>query len=951
MSTFGDYPPKLSTLNKFSSVFYLYTVFLLAIAPSCVYGAWFNAAWNYRVPINIPASTPVNSTIKVDVDFAALLTTLGVAGTFDGNSPRIVRPNDALSTIQQFTDSIYAGITDATNNSRGEIRFILEDVGPATYFLYFDVTASGVKAANPQTPINGNFEFGTVAGTSPQVPPGWLAATRSVNTLDSQIRPAETVTVTDQTTVATNGNPNTGLASYLQGFRSSADPGGNAVLTKTITIPATNPGTLNLSIRPEGWDSGENGNTTQFDFLQVRLLNGATVLLNIIGPSLNNYITCPFSPNYRAATITTTQPGYGQYNFWDNGSNSNNHTLGLSALYNRGLEPWVSCTANLAAVAGQTVTLEIRSNYVNQYRSWYLLDDIEWSVVPATLGTPSANVIAIVPANFNCVEVGGNSATGHLYAKLVGSPFTFDVVALKSDGSVETNFVVGTSKSVTVELVDGSGATTCASRTALTPTISQTLTFSTTDQGRKTSASITLGNANSNLRCRVKDGNQTPNVVGCSSDNFSARPTGFTVTSNANADATGVSTSVTPIIKAGANFTLTAASGAVGYNTTPVIDASKVATQSGAIQIGTLSGAFSAANATTGTATGSAFTYSEVGYFNLAINGIYDNSFTAVDSANGDCTADFSNSPVGGKYGCNFGNTAATSFFGRFIPDHFAITSGTATPACSPTFTYFGQDGFTTLFILTAQNSSNVTTKNYQGGYARLGLTTWANFAFSTAATLPTGSVLSASATAPVGTWTQGVADVVAKHQVSKPTALTGETSVTVRAAPVDLDGVTMTAAAVSAGTPLRYGRLNLQNAFGSELLPLPVSLTAQYWNGSAFVLNTDDSCTTVTAPANGSGLNFYTEVATTLPGNHLGPTETAATVSSTGKLVNGNAQLSFTAPGAGNDGYFDLTIPAPDYLKFDWNTSAAGNESPSSRVTFGIYKGDNSQIYLREVY
>ena len=944
-------------MNKFSPVVYPCVVLLLAILPSCVYGAWFDAAWNYRVPVNIPASTPVNSTIKVDVDFAALLTSLGVSGSFDSNSPRVVRSNDALSTIQQFTDSIYAGATDAVNNSRGEIRFILEDAGPATYYLYFDVTASGVKPANPQTPINGNFEFGSVTAASPQVPPGWLAATRSTNTMDSRIRPAETVTVTDQTTEVTNGNPNTGLASYLQGFRSSADTGGNAVLTKTITIPATNPGTFSLSIRPEGWDSGQNSNTTQFDFLRVRLLNGATVLLDIIGPTLNNYATCPFSPNYRAAAITNTEPGYGRYNFWDNGRNNNNHTLGMPTIYDRGLEPWISCSANLTAVAGQTVTLEIRSNYVNQYRSWYLFDDIEWSVVTATLGTPSGNVVAIVPAGFNCIEVGDSPSTGRLYTKLVGTPFVFDVVALKSDGSVETNYVVGTSKSVTVELVNGTGTTACGSRTAITPAISQTLSFLTTDQGRKTSAAITLGNANSNIRCRVTDSNQTPNVLGCSSDSFAARPTNFTVTSSANADATGVSISLSPIIKAGTNFTLTAASGVVGYNNAPILDGSKVSAHSGAAQIGTLAGSFGNAVLATGTAIGSAFTYSEVGYFNLATNGVFDNSFTTVDSLVGDCTTDFSNALVGGKYGCNFGNTTATAFFGRFIPDHFAITPTSVTPACSPTFTYFGQDGFSTLFTLTAQNSGNITTRNYQGGFARLDLTSWAGFNFSPTSALPAGSALSASATAPVGTWTQGVADVLAKHQISRPTALTGETLVTLNAAPVDLDGVTLTAAAVAPATPLRYGRVALQNAYGSELLDLPMSLTTEYWNGTNWIKNTDDSCSSGITLSNTIITGPITTVCAWDSGSPGSSGIGCTTAGTTANMFNepppttdkGNFNLNLKAPGANITGSIDITATVPDFLKFNWQ--GAGDVNPTARATFGIYKGNNSQIYLREVY
>ncbi|MEQ1635751.1 MAG: DUF6701 domain-containing protein [Methylococcales bacterium] len=956
-------------MRRLTLIISAWCFFLLALAPASVFGAWFDTTWHYRVPIAIPAGSTVNSTVKVDVDFAALLGSLGVAGTFDVNSPRVVRANNSLSAIQQYTDTVYAGATDATGNSRGEIRFILQDAGLIYYFLYFDVTSSGVKATNPQTPINGNFEFGTVGGASPQTPPGWLNATRSNNTMDAQMRPAETPSVTELTmTAATNGNPNTGAASYLQGFRSATDAGGNTVLTKSLTVPASTPGNITIRLRPEGWDSGVNANLTQFDFMQVRLLNSVgTSRLNIVGPQLSNYITCPFSPNYGVNAISGSSYGYGQYNRWDNGTSSN-HLLSMSAVYNRGLEPWITCAVSLASVVGESLTLEIRSTYITEYRSWFLIDDIEWSVVNAALGTPVAYATALTPANFNCVEVGGDSASGRLYTKLVGTAFNFDVVALKADNTVEINFVINAipdpnlgviptpTKPVTVELVDGSGSPLCSSRTALSPAITQTLTFTPSDLGRKTASAMTvINNAYANVRCRVTDANQSPSVVGCSADNFAIRPTSFTVTSSASADLTGSSTSATPTVKAGAAFTLTAATGKIGYNATPLVDSSKVSVASGVA--GSVTGSFNAANAATGTATGTTFTYSEVGYFLLKPYGIYDNGFTNVDTGT-DCTPDFSNTLVGGKYGCMFSNSVNTVYFGRFIPDHFAITPGASTPACNPTFTYFGQDGFRTAFTLLAQNAVNATTQNYTGSFARLGLTTWANFGF-TAPGLPSGSLLSASATAPSGVWSNGGAAIIAKHQVSRPTALIGEAPVTINAAPVDLDGVSMTASPVAASTPLRYGRVALQNAHGSELLDLPMSMRAEYWNGNAWITNTDDVCTSgvsLSAPVDpilADGL-IPSELCVLDTGS-LGASGMGCTTA--GTLIQqfkqppsiGDFNLQFKAPGAGNAGALDITATVPDFLKFNWK--GAGDINPTARATFGVYKGSKGVIYFREVY
>lgn len=346
--------------------------------------------WHYRVPVNIPAGTPVNSTLKVDVDFVALLTQLGISGTFDVNSPRVVRSTGALSTNQQYTDTVYANATDASGNSRGEVRFISEDAGAATYYLYFDITANGAKAANPQTPINGNFEFG---GSGNSTPPGWNAPTISSAGADAQIRPSETVNVNTTPATAdsprnTDGAPRTGAFSYLIGYRSAATmaAGNPAVtLTKTIAVPAASPGNITLNWRPEGWDSSANGSAANiYDTLSVRVIGASTTEL-VGSVTAQNYVTRPFSPNLGTVAASATQSGFRQYNGYDCDTNGT-HRSGMTVPCKS--EPWWTYTASLAAFAGQTITLNIRffSDGTND-RTWFHIDDIEWSVVNATLGT------------------------------------------------------------------------------------------------------------------------------------------------------------------------------------------------------------------------------------------------------------------------------------------------------------------------------------------------------------------------------------------------------------------------------------------------------------------------------------------------------------------------------------------------------------------------------------
>lgn len=331
----------------------------------------------------------------------------------------------------------------------------------------------------------------------------------------------------------------------------------------------------------------------------------------------------------------------------------------------------------------------------------------------------SRSFLCAVPFGFNCVESGASALTGRLYTKLAGTAFAFDVVALKdanSDGTadaVETLYASDVDKSVTVELVDGSGATACASRTAISPAVSQSLVFSKVNQptelGRKSTALMTVTKAYADLRCRVTDASQSPSIVSCSTDDFAVRPSSITLTTAASAVAP--SSTSTPIVKAGAGFTLQASTSAgSNYAGTLTLDTatappaavkltaqttSQDASQASGGVVGTLGPATLTANVfplPTNNAS-----YSEVGFLYLAPGAYRDETFTSVDQPAGctatstcDCVTDttsnnnLSDSLVGvtGRYGCHIGNTAVS--LGRFVPDHFD-TLATGTLACAAT--------------------------------------------------------------------------------------------------------------------------------------------------------------------------------------------------------------------------------------------------------------------------
>ncbi len=928
--------------------------------------AWWNGGWTYRVPIHVPAGAAVNSTIRVDVDFAALLTAMGASGTFDPNSWRVVRADDAtLVAIQEWTDAVYGGATDPVGNGRGELRFILQDPGATTYYLYFDVTANGPKAANPQTPINGNFEVG---GAGTQSPPGWTAV-KSNNAFDAQVRPSETPSITTDagtpSTQTTDGRPFTGAFSYLMGARTNVEPttASNAVvLSRTISVPATNPGNLVFRYRLEGWDSSDNG-ATRWDFLRVQLVGTSTT--EIVGPTFGNYVTYPFSPNKGTGQISNNASGYGRYNYWDINARGN-HTAGMTLA--AGSEPWFTRTYSLAAYAGQTITLQFIANHTVEYKSWTHIDDVEWSVVAATLGTPSTNVVT--PGGFNAYDTAtaAGAVTGFIKTKIAGQSFNLDIIALNN---AKNAILAGFTGTVKVELLDSSNnsgaldANGCRATWTPIQTRSPNPVFNSGDQGRIT-VSFQENEAWPDVRVRVSyPATGTPTVVGCSTDNFAIRPAYLAWTATdadwasagtartlGNASATGG-----VVHKAGRPFTLTV----TAYNALNAVTARYLGNPAGVVAgcslpaactPGTLSvGAFSGA----GTLTSQTAQYDEVGVISLRLE---DATFANVDT--GDSTA--AERTIAG----------ATQSVGRFVPDHFEL-SPASTPllktfndsACaSRSFTYIGQPfGYVTLPAATvaAKNAAGQTTVNYRDSLWKLmpaGVS-------QTYASLPATPALNSSVGAPTvvsngdgtGTITANAGDTLSYARPAAapwPAPFNANISLSMSVQDASENGlgqgiIATTVPAVfngggsgiafDAGNAFRFGRVRLANAHGSERLPLNVPVLAEYFDGTIFRANTADNCS---AFALGTALAFSNWQRNLNPGE---TTPTAATLT----LAGGKGAIPLSAPGAGNSGSVDLTLDVPAWLEFPW--SGAAMADPRARASFGLYRGGTGMIYRRESY
>lgn len=144
-------------------------------------------------------------------------------------------------------------------------------------------------------------------------------------------------------------------------------------------------------------------------------------------------------------------------------------------------------------------------------------------------------------------------------------------------------------------------------------------------------------------------------------------------------------------------------------------------------------------------------------------------------------------------------------------------------------------------------------------------------------------------------------------------------------------------------------GRLLVGNVFGSELTQLPLPLTAQYWTGTLWQMNTNDNASVV---ATSLGFGNCTR---SFVGNcrltALVPA-TPPTDGGTGlQLANGSGRLTLKAPPRGQNGSIDITA-----VQDATGTTATPNPeaatwlpSTSGHATFGLFK--SPLIYLREVY
>ncbi|MEM7563098.1 MAG: DUF6701 domain-containing protein [Pseudomonadota bacterium] len=347
------------------------------------------------------------------------------------------------------------------------------------------------------------------------------------------------------------------------------------------------------------------------------------------------------------------------------------------------------------------------------------------------------------------------------------------------------------------------------------------------------------------------------------------------------------------------------------------------------------------------------FNYSEVGIIDLTAS-VGDGDFLGT----GNITSTFSN-------------------VGRFTPASFEVNvtnSGWLENTCQTglnPFTYIGQDfGYLVnpTFDVTAKSAlaPTTTTQNYRGNFVKLdatsvtvsGVTTDSSNLGNDGLTLMNIFFTSASmTTTPDNNGTVAYAFGNDRYRYGPdPTLLAyskdSNSEVTPFMADIDRsitlvddgDVASIVNETVSpTGNEQRFGRIELGNAHGSELLDLQMPMIIEYLSASGYIQNTDDHNCTLITDAN---LSITDNLST--PGS-----STVSVINTPSNL--GDLGVNLTSPGAGINGNIvvspDLDADNVKWLRYDWNASGQFDNDPTATGTFGIFDGDPVQIYLQQIY
>jgi MSHA biogenesis protein MshQ len=299
---------------------------------------------------------------------------------------------------------------------------------------------------------------------------------------------------------------------------------------------------------------------------------------------------------------------------------------------------------------------------------------------------------------------------------------------------------------------------------------------------------------------------------------------------------------------------------------------------------------------------------------------------------------------------------------GRFYPDHFIMSSNSTTNSCG-SFSYMSQtsDEIDVSYTLQAHKFGGGITQNYDGAFAKANMslvaendddggayqarfsgfitTNWVDgeYIYSDG-----GNFSRAALGAVDGPYQDLQVGLQFNDNDGNDSILNG----------LDMKADTTGACGIGCDAKLiglfdvRFGQLTLSNVFGPETFDLIMNVQTEYFNGTDFILNTDDTCTNL------SDANLIPVAGSWVP--NLEDGETAPTLATNITAGTGGVGgFSFSAAGLGNEGSVDFqydTINVLPWLNTENDNSAGYDDNPEGKITFGQFRGNDRMIYWREV-
>jgi hypothetical protein len=467
--------------------------------------------------------------------------------------------------------------------------------------------------------------------------------------------------------------------------------------------------------------------------------------------------------------------------------------------------------------------------------------------------------------------------------------------------------------------------------------------------------------------------NTTAPVMSGSSGNIVVKPYNFVISGTGIPGTTSPSGSI--FGKAGQPFTATVTvltsdgmvAGSYGNESTAEgikLQSASMAAPSGgrngSDNLGTIGNATAFSKVSPGVFKGTSFTFDEVGSINLRAR-VKSGSYLSAGDVVG-----------------------ATALVGRFTPDHFDVTGNSpqfATGCTAGSFTYLDQPFVYSLApTITVQAkaysnpiSSNYVTQNYKGDFKKLSPTQFSALnqdyqpgntstlsIDKTGANLPVPTeidsgvgTLSYTFAASAGLSNQGL-------KLNRPAAAAApnaplNANIQLRLVVKDTDNIAYltnpfvfgagTGIGFNNGATFYHGRLLMSNASGSEIKALNVPMQVQYYNGSSFVPNTTDSCTSISST---------TYLLLTDPPSPQIPINVTASLPIAG-FISGGSNILLSAPNVSGQKNIEVNLSTTaankPWLQGNWPFQPGIYANPQAQANFGTFKGTSSVIYQRENY